>query len=362
MNRKNIGFFSGDITRSGGTERVAILIAEELNKESNYNVSFISLTERKDSPFFHISKNIIRYVLSQNEVKGLRSLLKYTKELKKIVKQHNIDLLIDIDGIIDMYSLPIKKSTGVKIISWEHFNLYHHPSPRLRSIVRRIAVPRVDAIVTLTEEDKGYYKEGFNIKCPIQNIYNPVVWDGITYEYNGNSKIVLSAGRLTYQKGFDLSLEVAKDVMHKNPKWKWIILGEGEDRKILEDKMKEYGLDKQVILPGNKNNIGDYYKKAAIFVMTSRYEGLPMTLLETKPYRLPIVSFKCKTGPSELVRDGVNGYLLEENDIRGMADKINELINDKDKRIRFSNNALADTDKFRIETIISKWIDLIERL
>lgn len=359
---RNIAFFSGDITRSGGTERVATLIANELQKIEKYNISIISLTERNNNTYFKLDNNIPHYKLYDKVVSGLFHFVGYTKRLKNIIRKNNIDLLIDIDGIIDMYSVPIRKKTGVKIISWEHFNIYHHPSPWLRKVVRKYAVPRVDAIVTLTEEDKEYYKKEFNIKCPIQSIYNPVVWEQETYEYDINSKILLSAGRLTNQKGFDISIEVAKNIMPKNPEWKWIILGEGEDRKLLENKIQEYGLAEQVLLPGNKNNIEDYYRKASIFVMTSRYEGLPMTLLETKPFKLPIVSFKCKTGPSELVRDGVNGFLIEENDITEMSKKINELINNSNKRIEFSENAPLDTEKFRLDSIIKQWETLIDRI
>ena len=358
----NIAFFSGDITRNGGTERVTTLIANELQKNEKYNISIISLTERNDDIYFNLDKSIPHYKLYDKVVSGLFHFMGYTKRLKNIIRENNIDLLIDIDGIIDMYSVPIRKKTGVKIISWEHFNVYHHPNPWLRKVVRKYAVPRVDAIVTLTEEDKGYYEKEFNIKCPIQSIYNPVIWKQETHEYDINSKILLSAGRLTNQKGFDISIEVAKNVMTKNPDWKWIILGEGEDRQLLEKKIQEYGLVEQVLLPGNKNNIEDYYMKSSMFVMTSRYEGLPMTLLETKPYKLPIVSFKCKTGPSELVRDGINGYLIKENDIEGMSTKINELINDSNKRIDFSENALLDTEKFKLDSIIKQWETLIDKI
>lgn len=355
-------FFSGDITRSGGTERVATLIANELQNNTEYNVSFVSLTEEKENTFYCLDKNIKRYKLYDKPVRGITHYFGYVKRLKKIVKDNNIRILMDIDGIIDMYSVPIKKSTGVKIISWEHFNYYFHPAQRLRKLVRRYAVNKVDAIVTLTEEDKGYYEKNLSFKCPIKCIYNPVVWKQRVTEYNKKSRMILSIGRLTYQKGFDMLIEAAKIVVEKNKDIKWIILGEGEERKLLEEKVKNYGLNDNIIFVGNVNNVDEYYKDAALFVMSSRFEGLPMTLLETKPYNLPIISFKCKTGPSELIADGVNGYLIEEGNISEMASKISELMNDSERRQEFSGNANIGMDKFEIKNIMRKWCDLLDAL
>ena len=94
--------------------------------------------------------------------------------------------------------------------------------------------------------------------------------------------------------------------------------------------------------------------------MTSRFEGLPMTLLETKPYKLPIVSFKCKTGPAEVVEDGVNGYLIEDGDINAMAKAIEELIKNQKRRREFSKNALKNAEKFDYNNIIKSWHKLLD--
>ena len=223
-----------------------------------------------------------------------------------------------------------------------------------------MAAKWADAIVTLTEEDKDYYNDNLKIKCPIQCIYNPVIWDDKAHCYHKDSEILLSVGRLTYQKGFDMLVEIARNILPENPRWKWIILGEGEDRELLESKINEYNLQKQVVLKGNVDNVEEYYENAAVFVMTSRFEGLPMTLLETKPYKLPIVSFKCKTGPAELVEDGVNGYLIEEDNIQEMGKTLTGLMNDETKRVAFSERALIGIEKFDIKTIMGCWNKLLE--
>ena len=96
--------------------------------------------------------------------------------------------------------------------------------------------------------------------------------------------------------------------------------------------------------------------------MTSYYEGLPLVLLEAQQYKLPIVSFNCPTGPSEIIRDGVNGFLVDNYDVDGMVEKISELIENEALRKSFSNNTLLDIEKFSKEKIIQQWLDLIEKL
>lgn len=358
----NVCFYSGDITNSGGTERVAIIIMNELNKLDKFNVSVLSLVEKEKDPFFQIDKSIPRYTIYDHVVRGITHIGGIINRTRKTINEHKIDVLIDIDGILEMYTIPTKLFTKVKIVSWEHYNFYQHPVVPYRKYTRKMAARWADAIVTLTEEDKGYYTSNLNVKCPIQCIYNPVIWKENSGEYALDSKIILSAGRLTYQKGFDILVDVASLFLKDYPDWKWIVLGDGEDRQILEDKAKENGLDEQLLFPGNVNNIDEYYAKAAMFVMTSRFEGLPMTLLETKPFKLPIVSFNCKTGPKELIQDGVNGYLVEEGNNQAMMKRISRLIENENERKQFSENAKLDMSKFDLTQIVEDWDDLILKI
>lgn len=362
MKRMNICFFSGDITRSGGTERVAILIANELCKDEKYQISFVSLTERRETPFFRIDESISHDKLFDEYRGGLKNLPVYIKRLKWFVKEQKIDILIDIDGVIDMYSVPVRMMTKVKVISWEHFNMYYHPAGKMRSIIRKVAVKFLDAIVTLTEQDKEYYQQELKFKCPIVAIYNPVIYTGIDNTYDKTSKTIISVGRLTEQKGFDKLIPIAKKVLYKHKDWQWVILGEGEDREQLEQEIRENGLKNRLILQGNVENIDDWYRKSAMFVMTSRYEGLPMTLLEAKYYQLPIISYDIKTGPRECIVDGVNGYLVKEDDADTMEAKINKLIEDDDQRINHAKHALDDTEKFNLNKIVKQWKKLLDEI
>lgn len=361
---KNICFLEGDISRSGGTERVTSIIANELAKRKDkFNILILSICRKNNKLFFYLEPEIkVMTIFDQPKYNGKKEFLKIVYEIRKFLKENSIDILIDVDTILDIYGIPATRFNKTKIISWEHFNFYENLGVKLRDYGRKLAAKYSNAIVTLTKEDKHYFKQNLKIKCPIYTIYNPLVLTKRNNDYDLNSKIILSAGRLTYQKGFDMLVEVAKEVLRHNNEWKWIILGEGEDRKKLEAQIHKCGLDGKVILKGNVGNINSFYDKASIFVLTSRFEGFGLVLTEAKTFKLPCISFKCKAGPGEIILNDVNGYLIECFDLNGMAEKIKYLINSESKRKQFSDNALNDTEKFQLDFIKKQWIDLLNNL
>lgn len=356
---QHIAFFSGDITRSGGTENVSIMIANALADAGGYDICFISLFEEADKPFFDIDPRIGRYTVYPVPTHGIQHYFDTVKGLKRLVVQHGIDVLVDIDGILDMYSLPVKRSTGVRVVSWEHFNYNQNPGVPYRKLTRRWAARKADAIVTLTKADKKLYEEHLHLRCPVVAIPNPMHTPEPEPVYDAESRIIISSGRLTYQKGFDMLVDVAEQVLPGHPDWQWWILGEGEDRPMLERKIAEAGIGDQLILKGRVDDMDEYYRKSAMFVMTSRFEGLPMVLLEAKAYRLPIVSFDCETGPADVVQDGVNGDLVPPVQIDQMAQRVNRLIDEPERRDRYSRHAMDVALAFDLGNIVKQWETLI---
>lgn len=358
-----VAFFSGDITRSGGTENVSIMIANALTaSQPQYGLRFISLFEERKEPFFAIDPSIARSTVYPVPTHGIQHYFDTVRRLRALVREHHIDVLIDIDGILDMYALPLKRSTGVKVVSWEHFNYHQNPGVPYRKLTRRWAARKADAIVTLTEADKRLYESNLKLRCPVIAIPNPMQHPSPEPVYDASSRTIISSGRLTFQKGFDMLVDVAAKVLPQHPDWRWLVLGEGEDRPMLERKIADAGLGAQLVLKGRVENMPDYYRTAAMFVLTSRFEGLPMVLLEAKAYRLPIVSFDCETGPADIVTDGVNGDLVPEGDIDAAADRINRLIDDADRRRQYSDHALDDAGKFGRDAIMAQWHRLLKDL
>lgn len=357
---KKICFLNGNMSRAGGTERVTSMIANELVKDSAYEIHVLSVTNPTMTSFFELHSSVYQATLLRKEDVDLKyDYFKIVKKLRQYLKTHQIDILIEVDVICNLYTIPATRWTKVKTISWEHFNYYSNNGSRLRDLSRKLTKYFSTHIVTLTEQDRRNYQEHLGIKDKITCIYNPIEKIPNT-TYKSESKKIISVGRLMYQKGFDMLCDVAKDVLTKHPDWTWLIIGEGAERPLLEKKIKEYQLEGRLILTGNQKEMNHYYENSALFVMTSRYEGLPMTLLEAKSYQLPIVSFDCQTGPADLILPSENGYLVKMGDNKVMEQKINELIENPSLRVTFSSNALKDIKRFEMHEVISKWISLLE--
>lgn len=359
----NVCFLSGDMSRTGGTERVLSIIANELSKKDDkFNIHILSITNESNSSYFALNKNIkTERILKNKDVNFKKHYFQVVKGIRQYIKKNKIDILIDVEVIASLFSIPATRFTKTKLISWEHFNFYEDNGSNLRVYARKLVARFANCIITLTEQDKENYLNNLNIKGKVDYIYNPIEKVN-NCDYNIDSKQIISVGRLTYQKGFDMLCEVAKDVLKDNPEWKWIILGDGEDKEKLESKIKEYNLQGKLILKGKVSNVEDYYKNSSLYVMTSRFEGLPMTLLEAKTYKLPIVSFNCLTGPSEIVKNNVNGLLINPENVEAMSNKLNILLKNENKLKEFSDNSEVDIEKFELKPILEKWDNILLNL
>ena len=172
-------------------------------------------------------------------------------------------------------------------------------------------------------------------------------------------KKIVSVGRLSYQKYFEKAIEVAKRILPKHPDWEWDIYGKGEEFETLNEMIINSGLSEQMHLRGQVNNLYERYRDYSIMVMTSRYEGFPMTLLEGSGNGLPLISFDVPTGPNEIIEDGVNGFLISAFDEEKMSEKIIMVMEDDVLRKKISLNSKELCLRFREEEIVNQWRELL---
>ena len=359
--KKKICFFSGDITRSGGTERVSSQIANELAKDGAWAICFLSLVERKKEPFFPVDPAIPRYQLGDHWINPGPGYLPLIGKLRTFLKEKKIDIIVDIDIVLDVLSIPAAKSLGTKVISWEHFNADYELSVCYRKWILRYSVKRSDYVVVLTKGDLEDYGKRLGRQDRIAYIYNPVNKPADTSKWE-RKNLILTVGRLVPEKGMDELMHVAEAVLTTHPDWQWLLLGEGEQRKKLEQFLLENNLQNRLILMGNVADVALYLRQASILVSSSKYEGLGMSILEARSMGVPCVSFAVKTGPLEIIHDGIDGYLVQPFDCDTMTGKINTLIENPSLRKQFAKQALLSMGDFETETIIKQWKDILERL
>ena len=359
--RKKICFFSGDITRSGGTERVAVQIANALLEEKRYDICFMSLTEQQKRPFYPLHPKIRRYWLGEKWINIGPGYIPLIGKLRKFLKDMQIDIIIDIDIVLDALSLPATRRMKTRVVSWEHFNCEFEQQILYRRLISRLTAHFSDYIITLTEADKENYGKILGRKTQISAIYN-MVSKMKRHEKVLRENWIVTAGRLTYQKGTEYLAEIAVSVLKKHRDWKWLVLGDGEDRTILEQTISENNLEDQLILKGTVDSVEWYLDRAKLFVLTSRYEGFGMCLVEALQMHVPCVSFDIKIGPSEIIADGQNGILIPPFACEQMVREINSLIENPDRLERMAGNTTIGFERYQDVYIIEKWKNILDNL
>ncbi|EKN4072916.1 glycosyltransferase family 4 protein [Yersinia enterocolitica] len=357
---KKIAFFGGDISHTGGTERVSIALANYLGK-NGYQVVIISLSGNMP-PKFSVDKNIKLVSLFDEKRRFSLAYFSVVSKLRRILLDESIDVLIDVDTMLALFSTTALLGTKIKHISWEHFNYKSNLNIKSRKLARKIAAKYSDAVVTLTEKDRDYWLEKNKYPEKIISIPNPLPFESKNKLTTKHSQKILALGRLSYQKGFDLLLDIWAKVEEKNNNWDLIIAGDGEDKQLLLDKIKTLNLKNVKLLPSTPH-VSELYDQAGIYVMTSRFEGFPMVLLEAKASGLPIIAYDCDTGPSELIINNEDGFLIPFSDSNAFTQQLILLMNDDDLRESMSLRSLKNAEKYKIEVAIGdKWKSLIENI
>ena len=364
-----ICFFTGDITRAGGTERVSTVIANGLAQTSKYEIHILSIVEQNSSPHFPLSATVERHTLKKegNWISFWPKYLTLLPALRRFLKQQHIDIIIDVDLVLDMLSLPVSVGLPVKVISWEHFHYYFERKKLYRWFASALAAAFSDYIITLTPQDKRNYQEKLHRRNNIDYIYNPIAEP---YNINIQSNVspqqkeknLITIGRLAYVKRIDVLAEIVPRILCNYPDWKWYFVGEGKKRKILEDVRAQYSLEDRLILTGVISNVKDYLDHTSICVHAPLMEPFGMCLLEARACGVPCVSFDVPYGPAIIIDDKVNGFLVPPFDIEEMVDKIILLMENSDLRNKFSKNALQGMEKFQLYPIQQKWEQLLDKL
>lgn len=365
-----IYFFLGDLSSKGGIERVTVALANGLSKF--YDVTIISLYSSNEFlPFMPDEKVKVIYVNKSNEVSmysrklsslpGLIFDIKYIYKKIKEINRLNLrfskeDILIscDVKMSLMLYFLTIKSCC--KKIAIEHFE-HDVGNPVLKKI-RQYLYPQFNAVVSQTSEDRTKYLKWLphNKHKIIPNIVS--VNDTPNTELPCKEKVVIAVGRLTHQKGFDLLLQAW--ALSKTNGWCLKIIGDGEDYSKLMSLIDELNIKNAEII-GFQKNINLYYESSEIFVLSSRFEGLGMVLIEALSYGLACISFDCPAGPKSIISSD-NGVLIPTGDIKKLSQAISLLIDDEIIRKELQEKAVYSIEKYKEKNVIAEWRELINEI
>lgn len=364
-------------SNSGGMERVLSNKVNYLSELPNYEVYIITTGQQGRDHFYDISSKVkcidlgINYseTLEGNPIyrlfKSYVKSFKHKKELKKKLFELKADIVVSM--FTSDVSFLYKIKDGSKKVLEIHFSREYRLLANRKGISKLLdvfmtsvndkIVTKYDKFVVLTQQDKESWKKNDNIA---------VIYNSITGDYVQNTSLlernsVLAIGRLSYQKNLELLIDLWFEISKIHPNWILTIVGTGNPVE-LQNKIDEMQLESVIELVPSTNSIQDYYLNSSLYLMTSRFEGLPMVLLEAQNFGLPIVAFDCKCGPREIITNGENGYLIEMGDNSDFIQKTILLLNDEIERKKFGKNAKDNSSKFSEQVIMKEWISLFDDL
>jgi glycosyltransferase involved in cell wall biosynthesis len=359
--KKRIGVIVDDITAKAGTERATINLCNGLLKyyPELYEITIISRFSKKgDIPFFDLNTKIeIEHLETINNFRFWNKFFLYRillKLVKAINRKHNFDLLLGTTYVHNNLLPLIVKNTETKTMGCEHV-VYNYP-PKFIQILRKKMYPKLNSVIVLNETEYTNFSFLNNIS---------VIPNCLPFETDQmatlKEKRIISVGRLTHEKGFDILIDIFENVFKEKPDWELMIYGEGEEYNSLELKIKKNKLEKNIQLCGTKKNISKHYLESSIFVLSSRSESFGIVLIEAMNHGLPVISFDCD-GPKNLISNDENGFLIPQFNIKEFSEKLLFLIDNEEKRQKMGEIAKQTSLKYKENKIIPLWNIQIQSL
>ncbi|TDW47120.1 glycosyltransferase involved in cell wall biosynthesis [Flavobacterium sp. 270] len=354
----NVSIIISDISKTGGTERAVVTLANILS-EKYKSVTIVSLTRTQNKGSYYAIDNRVKLSFLDNEPLPLklsgkiRWSINTVLSLRNYLKKNKTNLIIS-TGHNNNWLLPFMRlNKKMKIIACEH--IVYSSIPKISRIFMRLTYRFLDKIVVLSESAKvSFHKYSEVVVIP----------NAIPFKTKKESQLIrkqiLMVGRLSPEKGLERLVSIAIDLKKKFPDWKIVVLGDGPEMIKIEKSINETDLNDFLVLKGATKDVEKYYLDSSIYIMTSHFEAFPMVLLEAQSFGLPIVAFNCPEGPSEIIRDGHNGFLVENGNIDEFSQKVEALIESKTLRDSLGRNAKRNSGKFSEKKIMEKWISLID--
>ncbi|MBT2163200.1 glycosyltransferase family 4 protein [Zobellia barbeyronii] len=359
MSKTSIAFIIGTLN-SGGAERVVSTLSNEFAKK--YRVTIITFVDFE--PFYKLDDKIKvlscypKSKKSANAIQGVINNYGLYKKISKFIKEEKIELCIGFLTSSNIMAVLASRANNIPVIISERIN----PNATKKSFIwdklRRYVYPKADFIIIQTEIIKSFFSSWVN-NSKLIILPNPLSPDlKLPISSDTRSNVILNIGRLTDQKGQDVLIKIFSKLNPVN--WQLIIVGEGPKRREYEDLIKDLKMTDKILLVGRQSNISKFYNNSKIFAFSSRFEGFPNALIEAMHMGVPCISTDCPTGPSELITDGENGFLVKMDNPLEMEDKLKQLLYDKQLREKFSLAANSTVLKFSIKNVAGQWDDVIK--
>jgi glycosyltransferase involved in cell wall biosynthesis len=356
----------------GGAERVTANLANHWAGKG-WPVTVVTLAP-VSADFYQLHPAVSRLSLdlagdSRTAAHGVWQNFRRVRALRRTLRMCGPDIALGVMSTANVILALAAFGLRLQVIGSEHVHPPTYPMSVLWERLRRHVYGRLDALVVLTRQTARWF-EAHAPARRITVIPNAAPWPLPVHEpivapaaiCRAGRRVLLAVGRLSEEKGFESLLRAFFGLIKKYPEWDLVILGEGPLRRELECQVTTAQLVSRVFLPGRVGNLTQWYERADLYVMSSRYEGFGNTLAEALVHGLPAVSFDCDTGPRDILRHEIDGLLVPPEDVASLAGALDRLMGDAALRRTFAARAVEARDRFSIERIAGKWEELFEKI
>lgn len=354
-----IAYLIEDFAVKGGAERIVAQKANHLSADYGHDVTIVSIYHDERPPAYPLkgvniislnvpftvkNTNIIRKTLSRTRVL-MQAATRFNKAMNTL-QPDIIFFTLSLGALL----LPLYRGKAKRIYE-SHLARKFTPY----NTFFKLTELKSDAIVCLTSGDAKEYKTARRIEVIPNFIDKPK-----SYVKDYAVKHAVAVGRLEHQKGFDRLINCWKAAIETHPGWRLDIYGEGPLRNELQRQIDSFRLQETIKLRGTCTDMAEKYTQYSLHLMSSRHEGLPMTLLEAQAAGLPSVTFDFEYGAADIVTDSVNGFLVPQNDTKTFTNRLVQIMDSEDLRAKFGTEAKETAKAFFTENIMWKWQKLIQ--
>lgn len=389
-----ICFITSTVFNLGGVQRVASVIASNLSEDHDVSVVCLSDEFPIDRAIYNldekvkveIENNLLskksttrligkigRTINNKTNLLNTKSRVSmltnfyYPKEVQNkfidYINSKGYDIVVGVEGVYSVLLGVISDRLKAKTIGWQHnsydaylknpFRYYWHQDELFNRYI-----PKLDKYLVLNAYDKEMFKEHNNIDCDV--ISNPRSFDS-DVKSDVKSKMFFAAGRFEYQKGFDLLIEAFKVFAEKDSEWNLTIVGEGKEIEVISDLITKYNLKDRVKIEPFTKDIKKYFLNSSVLLLSSRWEGMPMIVLEALEMGVPTIAYDI-TAVRPLISNGEEGQIVEKYDVNEYANVMLKVAKSFELRKTMGLKASEKSKEFSIENIKNNWNEILEKL